>query len=587
MATVALPPSGLPTSAMHQQHPSSSSSSSSEAVYTKLIQTYLNLLCYDNAIFLAERNAAEFPSSENSIYLLAYCYYRNGNPKSARSILLNRWLGRKMFTTTGDDDSHELECTRSSTRYLLAKCCYDLGLYSEAEEIILRHCRELFTKSIADGNGVIDGVKIRGNRNEAMDAWIITQSTSNPEKVCPIPSGSAGLYLLGNICRRTNRRQRAIEYYRLSLKLDPLLWTSYEALCELGGAPGKADEADDPNMIFGVQAPTLSPRNVMVGGQQNHGFMRTGGMGGAGGNNASAGDQQSVGSSFLNRFGTPSTPYTGFGKMNIGTSDFNTTQQQHQQTGGGATTVNFHLPGTASTIAPRTRGRKTGDGLPQQNLFASTPALATAQEETSADQLSSNTTTNTATKTPANDTNNPDGSAIGYANQVLDRARRVVAGIAYEPSPESINHPSTATKSQRKARFATEFTFSSTPGIQSLSSATPAIQMQPPPFDAGVSTVKGEKGEKRALFTTTEEKDEEDAISSRRKSPKKEERSKDEMVQTSSEEDEPGVKSTGGGLGKLDMDVITETEHVEKVLELLCGVGAAYKYLCQVSVSLS
>ena len=97
MATVALPPSGLPTSAMHQQHPSSSSSSSSEAVYTKLIQTYLNLLCYDNAIFLAERNAAEFPSSENSIYLLAYCYYRNGNPKSARSILLNRWLGRNFL----------------------------------------------------------------------------------------------------------------------------------------------------------------------------------------------------------------------------------------------------------------------------------------------------------------------------------------------------------------------------------------------------------------------------------------------------------------------------------------------------------
>ena len=64
---------------------------------------------------------------------------------------------------------------------------------------------------------------------------------------CPIPNGAAGLHLLGNICQKSNRKTRAKQYYRMSLKLDPFLWTSYEYLCELGGA----DDLD-PTSVFGV-----------------------------------------------------------------------------------------------------------------------------------------------------------------------------------------------------------------------------------------------------------------------------------------------------------------------------------------------
>ena len=64
---------------------------------------------------------------------------------------------------------------------------------------------------------------------------------------CPIPNGAAGLHLLGNICRKSNRKGRAKQYYKMSLKLDPFLWTSYEYLCELGGA----DDLD-PTSVFGV-----------------------------------------------------------------------------------------------------------------------------------------------------------------------------------------------------------------------------------------------------------------------------------------------------------------------------------------------
>ena len=62
---------------------------------------------------------------------------------------------------------------------------------------------------------------------------------------CPIPNGAAGLALLGKICRKTNRRERAIDYFRMSLQLDPFLFTSFQALAELGA------EDLDASAIFG------------------------------------------------------------------------------------------------------------------------------------------------------------------------------------------------------------------------------------------------------------------------------------------------------------------------------------------------
>ena len=35
-------------------------------------------------------------------------------------------------------------------------------------------------------------------------------------------------------CSKTDRVQKACECYKKSLKLNPLLWKSYEALCQLG-----------------------------------------------------------------------------------------------------------------------------------------------------------------------------------------------------------------------------------------------------------------------------------------------------------------------------------------------------------------
>ena len=46
--------------------------------------------------------------------------------------------------------------------------------------------------------------------------------------------GAAGLYLLGCICRKGNRRDSAISYFKQSLQLDASLWSSLVELGEMG-----------------------------------------------------------------------------------------------------------------------------------------------------------------------------------------------------------------------------------------------------------------------------------------------------------------------------------------------------------------
>ena len=49
-----------------------------------------------------------------------------------------------------------------------------------------------------------------------------------------MPHGAAGYYLLGRVCRLSNRAKQAVQYFAAALALDPLLWCAYEELCILG-----------------------------------------------------------------------------------------------------------------------------------------------------------------------------------------------------------------------------------------------------------------------------------------------------------------------------------------------------------------
>ncbi|EGZ28162.1 hypothetical protein PHYSODRAFT_554422 [Phytophthora sojae] len=150
-----------------------------EALATQ-VQLYLDAYVYENARFLAERLVAHHPSEENTL-LLATCYYRNGQAARASAVLSG--------------------CTRLENRYLLACCCFEQGKLVEAENALL-----------GGENCHIDDVDAMEN----------------------VPAGAAGLYLLGRVCRRGNRRQQAVACFVKSLETDPFMWSAYEQLCELG-----------------------------------------------------------------------------------------------------------------------------------------------------------------------------------------------------------------------------------------------------------------------------------------------------------------------------------------------------------------
>lgn len=177
-----------------------------EATYTSLIQEYLQVMCLENATFLAERMVASCQTT-NAYYLLGVCHYRSGAPQRALSVLSNNVY--QSSSGGGDNKYHD-----SATAYLMAKCCFDLQQYGRAEETLLGAARaeykEYKTTTRSQGNNYNSK---DGNSVMPMDEWLTETSP------CPIPNGAAGLYLLGNICRRSNRRSRAMDYYRMSLQV--------------------------------------------------------------------------------------------------------------------------------------------------------------------------------------------------------------------------------------------------------------------------------------------------------------------------------------------------------------------------------
>ncbi|CAM1323227.1 CDC27 (predicted) [Pycnogonum litorale] len=144
----------------------------------------LNHYAYNDAIFLSERLYAEVGSDE-ALFLLATCYYRSGKLACTYSTLHNK-------------DLKNAQC-----RFLLAKCCYDLSKMSEAE-------------SVLTGSN------------------IVTNKTAEDVGLEFSDSGSFAVQLLGQICSRTERHNKASDAFNRSLKLNPFLWSSYKSLCDLG-----------------------------------------------------------------------------------------------------------------------------------------------------------------------------------------------------------------------------------------------------------------------------------------------------------------------------------------------------------------
>lgn len=182
--------------------------SSLEEIYTSLIQEYLQVMCLDNATFLAERMVASCRSI-HAWYLLGVCHYRSNAPQRALSVLEHNGGFLKEHPPTA---------------YLMAQCCFQLQQYGRAEEVLLQTARSDYREYKANYNHLNNlqqqqqGNDNINNLNEpmTMDEWMVEHSP------CPVPNGAAGLNLLGNVCRRSNRKRRAMEYYRMSLQVSGL-----------------------------------------------------------------------------------------------------------------------------------------------------------------------------------------------------------------------------------------------------------------------------------------------------------------------------------------------------------------------------
>lgn len=75
-----------------------------------------------------------------------------------------------------------------------------------------------------------------------------------------VPNGAAGYYLLGKICALSNRHDEATHYYAAALTLDPLLWSAYEELCNLG----KLLTSTIPVMASALVASLLGSENPVL-----------------------------------------------------------------------------------------------------------------------------------------------------------------------------------------------------------------------------------------------------------------------------------------------------------------------------------
>ncbi|CAL7943703.1 unnamed protein product [Xylocopa violacea] len=153
----------------------------------------LNHYAYPDAIFLAERLCAEV-DTEETLFLLATCYYRSGRVRQAYSLLSKK-------------APNSAQC-----RFLLAKCCYDLEKYAEAEAAII--------------GGYYKQLK---NLEEI--------ATQFGEHAC------FSLQIIAKIYYKMMRTAKGNDAHKLALKLNPFLWHSFEELCNVG-------EVVDPTKIF-------------------------------------------------------------------------------------------------------------------------------------------------------------------------------------------------------------------------------------------------------------------------------------------------------------------------------------------------
>ncbi|KAI4266521.1 MAG: hypothetical protein L6R38_008686 [Xanthoria sp. 2 TBL-2021] len=159
----------------------------------QLIYYHLDNHLLRNALFIAGRLQAYDPKNADNVYLIALCYYRLGQLKSAYDS--SRHHALKPGAHVG--------CS-----YVFALACLGLGKYVE-------------------GSNALD--KSRGNWIR-MNSW--NKHTESRRQYLP---DAAAIYCLqGKLWQTYRDSNKAIESYAEALKLNPFMWDAFVGLCDLG-----------------------------------------------------------------------------------------------------------------------------------------------------------------------------------------------------------------------------------------------------------------------------------------------------------------------------------------------------------------
>jgi anaphase-promoting complex subunit 3 len=164
-----------------------------------LILYFLNNFIFEESLFYAERLYADYPNSEETIYLYALCYYRSGEFKSCYSFLLSK-----------NNSLLSYRC-----KYLFGQACLKCKLFSEGIDVLLP---------------CIEEIKKCGNNN---NEFLLSPSKNVSDSTVNDVDIGNFYYLLGLLCRGSNRNAMAVSMFQNAVTFNPFLITAIESICSL------------------------------------------------------------------------------------------------------------------------------------------------------------------------------------------------------------------------------------------------------------------------------------------------------------------------------------------------------------------
>ncbi|KAI6279658.1 anaphase-promoting complex subunit cdc27 [Pyricularia oryzae] len=173
-----------------------SSGANVAALLRHAVLYHLDNSAHENALFFAERLAAQDPRSPESAFLLALCHFRLGDFLSAHD------------ASKDDLKGAGLRSLHIGRAYIFAQSCLALERYRDGA-IALERCRPQWPHKTTFGKH--------------------TASTRSL-----IPDAAALNCLLGKLYQGLDDKNRAVSCFEDALKLNPFMWDAFTSLCDMG-----------------------------------------------------------------------------------------------------------------------------------------------------------------------------------------------------------------------------------------------------------------------------------------------------------------------------------------------------------------